>query len=57
MSESEIKRRVRRAAVAALHGHPEPKHNSLPAGHEGSGSASTGLQEGVAVAGLLYGWC
>lgn len=53
MSESEINRRVRRAAAAARHGHPEPKHNRIPAGQQGLGdSAGARLQEALPVAGV-----
>jgi hypothetical protein len=55
MSEAEIKRRLRRATVAAMHGHPEPKHNQIPSGMKQSSldAAEISLQEEVPVAGSI----
>jgi hypothetical protein len=30
LSQGELRRRLRRAAAAERHGHPEPKHNRIP---------------------------
>lgn len=60
MSENEIKRRQRRAAVAAQHGHPAPKRNQIPADRlalaNGANSQVAAMQQNSAVAGVDALW-